>query len=74
MGCKEVIMDVLTTEKLRKKFKNNFDLCNFSINIARTILMDGAPTTLGDLLSVINERSTAHAKNELSGVTSPIDA
>lgn len=48
----------LTTERIRKKFKNNFDLCNFSINIARNLLLSGVQTTLGDLLHQIEERAS----------------
>lgn len=33
--------DHLTTEWLRKRFKNNFDLCNASIAIARRFIRDG---------------------------------
>lgn len=50
--------DSLTTESLRKKFKNNFDLCNFSINIARTILLGGTQATLGDILHQIEMRAS----------------
>lgn len=60
------MLDPLTTEKIRKKFKNNFDLCNFAINIARTIIMGGTPSTLGQLLEIIDERAEAHLKNDLS--------
>jgi hypothetical protein len=49
--------DDLTTEFLRKKFKNNFDLCNFSINIARNSILGGQLATLGDLLDLIEERA-----------------
>lgn len=48
----------LTNERIRKKFKNNFDLCNFSINIARTMIMSGSQLTLDELLHVIEERAT----------------
>ncbi len=48
----------LTTERIRKKFKNNFDLCNFSINIARNIIMSGTQATLGELLAIIEERAS----------------
>lgn len=47
----------LTTERVRKKFKNNFDLCNFSINIARNVIMNGNPATLSELLQIIEERA-----------------
>lgn len=50
-------MDSLTTEKIRKKFKNNFDLCNFSINIARTMIMGGSQATLDEILENIEERA-----------------
>ncbi len=48
----------LTTETIRKKFKNNFDLCNFSINIARTMIMGGTQATLTEILQVIDEKAT----------------
>lgn len=51
-------MDSLTTERLRKKFKNNFDLCNFAINIARTMIMGGAQVTLDEMLENIEERAS----------------
>lgn len=50
--------DSLTTETLRKKFKNNFDLCNFAINIARNILLSGTQATLDEILVIIEERAT----------------
>ncbi len=49
--------DSLTTERLRKKFKNNFDLCNFSINIARNIILSGTQSTLGEILEAIETSS-----------------
>lgn len=49
----------LTTERIRKKFKNNFDLCNFAINIARTLVMGGNGGTLGQILHTIEERADA---------------
>jgi hypothetical protein len=48
----------LTTERIRKKFKNNFDLCNFSINIARNVVMSGTQATLGEMLEMIEERAS----------------
>lgn len=50
--------DALTTEKIRKKFKNNFDLCNFSINIARNTIMSGTQATLDELLTLIDKRAS----------------
>lgn len=48
----------LTTERIRKKFKNNFDLCNFSINIARNMIMGGGTQiTLDEMLKNIEERA-----------------
>lgn len=52
-----MILDNLTTEHFRKKFKNNFDLCNFSINIGRNIVLSGTPSTLRSILDEIDERS-----------------
>lgn len=50
--------DSLTTEEIRKLFKNNFDLCNFSINIARNMIMGGTQATLDEILKVIQERAS----------------
>ena len=60
--------DSLTTEQLRKKFKNNFDLCNFSINMARNVIMGGQPMTLYQILDMIEERaSDVREPNAFSG-------
>lgn len=48
----------LTTERIRKKFKNNFDLCNFSINVARNIIMSGKGGSLTDILHSIEQRAS----------------
>lgn len=48
--------DSLTTETLRKKFKNNFNLCNFSINIGRNLILGGTQATLADILQAVNDR------------------
>jgi hypothetical protein len=53
-----MILDSLTTEKLRKKFKNNFDLCNFAINVARNSILAGQQATLGELLVIIDLRAS----------------
>lgn len=50
--------DSLTTEKIRKKFKNNFDLCNFSIAVARNLILSGTPKSLGDILDEIEARAS----------------
>jgi len=52
-----MIYKPLTTEQIRKKFKNNFDLCNFSINIARNMILSGNYTTLDEILLVIEKRA-----------------
>ncbi len=51
--------DQLTSERIRKKFKNNFDLCNFSINIARNMIMSGSQATLDQILESVEERADA---------------
>ena len=52
-----MIHDQLTTEQIRKKFKNNFDLCNFAINIARNIILSGTPMSLEDILKNVEKRA-----------------
>jgi len=54
--------DSLTTERLRKKFKNNFNLCNFAINIGRNIIMSGTPSNLGAILEAVEHRADEDAK------------
>ncbi len=50
--------DTLTTEFLRKKFKNNFDLCNFSINVARNVILSGQQSlTIYEMLDAISSRA-----------------
>ncbi len=47
----------LTTEQIRKKFKNNFDLCNFAINVARNVITGGNHSaTLAELLDAVEDR------------------
>jgi len=65
---KAMIQHQLTTEQIRKKFKNNFDLCNFSINIARNMILSGATSaTLDEIIDNINKRADeANQPNALS--------
>ncbi|HLB52263.1 MAG TPA: hypothetical protein VJK48_00955 [Chlamydiales bacterium] len=48
--------DSLTTESLRKKFKNNFNLCNFSIHVGRSMIASGQQVVLKDILEAVDER------------------
>lgn len=50
--------EALTTERIRKKFKNNFDLCNFAINIGRNMIMSGTQATLDEILHQVEERAS----------------
>lgn len=59
------LADSMTTESLRKKFKNNFDLCNFAINIGRNTVMGGSNATLGDIIEDVEARATQHVKSAL---------
>jgi hypothetical protein len=60
-----MILDSLTTEVLRKKFKNNFDLCNFGINVARNVIMGGQQATIDEIIEIISIRADEH--NEHNG-------
>ncbi len=51
-------IDSMTTEKLRKKFKNNFDLCNFAIVIGRNEIMSNSQATLSMILEVVELRAS----------------
>jgi hypothetical protein len=59
---KKMYPDSLTTERLRKKFKNNFNLCNFAINIGRNIIMGGTQSSLGEILIAVENRADEEAK------------
>ena len=47
----------LTTEQLRKKFKNNFNLCNFAIQIGHDMIASGNQISLGDVLQRVSDQS-----------------
>ena len=49
--------DSLTTESLRKKFKNNFNLCNYSIRIGRAMIVEGSQAKLRDVLNAVEDRA-----------------
>lgn len=51
------INEPLTTEQIRKRFKNNFDLCNFAINVARNIILGGTPSSLDQILVAVVKRA-----------------
>ena len=53
-----MLFDSMTTETLRKKFKNNFDLCNFAINIGRNEVLSNSGATLRDILDDVEKRAT----------------
>ncbi len=48
----------MTTERLRKKFKNNFDLCNFAIVIGRNEIMSNSQSTLTSILDAVETRAS----------------
>lgn len=50
-------VDFLTTEFLRKKFKNNFDLCNFSINVAKNLILAEGGSNLSQVLQAVVHRA-----------------
>lgn len=54
--------DSITTERLRKKFKNNFNLCNFAINIGRNMILGGIQSTLGEILEAVENRADEDRK------------
>jgi hypothetical protein len=47
----------VTTETLRKKFKNNFNLCNFAITIGRSMVLSGTQYTLTEVLQAVEKRA-----------------
>lgn len=56
-----MILNSVTTECLRKKFKNNFDLCNFAISVARLVIKsEPEKTTIRTILSAVEIRAAEH--------------
>ena len=53
-----MISSYVTTEKLRKKFKNNFELCNFAIHIGQAEIMSNSHATLGDILNLVDIKAS----------------
>lgn len=60
-----MVLSYLTNEKLRKLFKNNFDLCNFAINIGRNMVLSGSGAGLDDVIKAVEAR-TLEARSEES--------
>lgn len=57
--------DALTTELLRNKFKNNFDLCNFAISVGQVeILKDPESMTLRRILDAVDISASARLLEE----------
>lgn len=52
--------DMMTTERLRKKFKNNFDLCNFAIHIGRDEILSNTQMTLSQIIETVDDRASEH--------------
>ena len=50
----------LTTEKLRKKFKNNFDLCNFAIRVGREEILSNSGATLAHVIDLVDKRASEY--------------
>ena len=50
--------DALTTEKLKKKFKNNFDLCNFAIRLGREEIMNNTQASLKYVIDQVDKRAS----------------
>jgi sarcosine oxidase gamma subunit len=53
-----MVTDSVTTESLRKKFRNNFDLCNFAIGIGRSTIMGNPQATLQNILDAVDARAS----------------
>lgn len=58
-----MISDMMTTQVLKKKFKNNFDLCNFAINIGRNSILSGKQSTLREIIQEVDDRAEQLSKN-----------
>lgn len=52
-----MLAEYLTTEHLRKKFNNNFNLCNFAIHIGRERVLSGDQSSLGSILKLVEDQA-----------------
>jgi hypothetical protein len=59
--CMRQDRDTRTTERLRKKFKNNFDLCNFAILVGRNEILSNSQATLSSVLEMVENRAGEYA-------------
>ncbi len=48
---------MLTNEEIRKNFKNNFDLANHAIKIARNLVLTGKPFTLKAIMEELKKQT-----------------
>jgi len=54
-----------TNQKLKNKFYNNFDLVNYSIEIARSYMREGNPHSLKQLINELAQLSDIQENNKL---------
>lgn len=56
-----MILNSVTTECLRKKFKNSFDLCNFAIQVGRLEIMSNPQkSNIRTVLQAVEIRASEH--------------
>lgn len=58
------MVDYLTHERLNHKFKNNFDLTNFAIKLAKTSVAEGSPKYLGEVVKELEDLSDIEEKDQ----------
>ena len=60
--------DRLTNEALKKHFRNNFELANYVINVARYFIKSGHEMPLDDLLREIEKHPNRYNVEELEAM------
>ena len=58
-------MAFYTNQRLRHKFKNNFDLANYGIELARSYMREGQPHSLKQLINELAQLSDIQADNKM---------
>ena len=54
-----------TNQRLRNKFRNNFDLANYGIEIARSYMREGQPHSLKQLVNELAQLSDIQEENKM---------
>jgi len=59
-----MVRETFTTARLKKKFKNNFDLCNFAISIGRALVQNGEQPNIDQMMEAVEQRAEEEGSSQ----------